>query len=313
MKLIARQDIYLLAVVGLILILRSLRLSRLNQIVARSAAVAAYRLSGDKRRRVEENLVRLLGGGEAAAERQRIVRRVFYETWRELLSWADPDAISPTSAVDVHGLENLRAALAAGHGAILWESNGFGRRTIMKRALRAHGIVLHQVHGPNDLGGFLLREPPSVLARRIIRPYFDKLEKHFVAANVYIPQSNSLAFARTLIGTLDGTSVLCVSGDGEIGRNRIDGEFLSARFSLATGAVSLARLSGAPLLPVFCFEAEGRSCVMIGEPLPAPRGASRASGFELALGQYVKLLDNYVRRYPEQYRNWHLLGEDTRR
>lgn len=311
MKLVARQDVYFLAIAGLIRFLRIFRLRRLNEITARGVALAAYHLSAAKRRRVEENLSRRLGGGRSVAERRRIVRRVFYETWREIFSWADADVIDESaSAVDVQGLEHLREALHAGRGAILWESNGFGRRKVMKRILRAHGIELHQVHGPNDLGGFLLRDPPSVMARRIIRKYFDRCERRFVADSVYIPDSNSLVFAKTLIGKLHGASVLCVSGDGEVGRHRVACEFLSAPLLFATGAVSLARLSGAQLLPVYCFEtAAGRTSVVIGEPLPVSRGTTRNDGFESTLGQYAKRLDDYVRRYPEQYRNWHLLND----
>ena len=180
-RLIAWQDVYFLAVVGLIVILRSLRLRRLNDAVARGAALVAYHFSLSKRRRVEANLSKRLGGGHSVAERQRIVRRTFYETWRELFSWADSDVVDETAAaVDIHGLEHLRTALCAGHGAILWESNGLGRRKVMKRILRSRGIDLHQVHGSKDLGGFLLNDPPSLLVGRLLRKYFDRCEKQFV-------------------------------------------------------------------------------------------------------------------------------------
>jgi hypothetical protein len=49
--------------------------------------------------------------------------------------------------------------------------------------------------------------------------------------------------------------------------------------------------------------------VIIEESLPPLRGTTRDAGFESSLGQYAKLLDDYVRRYPEQYRNWHLLDQ----
>jgi lauroyl/myristoyl acyltransferase len=310
-RLIAWQDVYFLAVVGLILILRSLRLRRLNDAVARGAALVAYHFSVSKRRRVEANLSERLGGSHSVAERQRIVRRTFYETWRELFSWADADVVDETAAaVDVHGLEHLRSALCAGHGAILWESNGLGRRKVMKRILRSRGFELYQVHGSKDLGGFLLADPPSLLVGRLLRKYFDRCEKKFVVDTLYIPHSNSLAFAKTLIGKLQGRTVLCVPGDGQLGRHRVSCEFLSSTSSFATGAVSLARLSNAPLLPVLCVEtAHGGMRVIIEKSLPPLHGITRDAGFESSLGQYAKLLDDYVRRYPEQYRNWHLLDE----
>lgn len=309
-KWIAPQDLYFLAIVALITLLRSVRLHRLNEAAARAAGLVAYHFSLGKRRRAEANLARRLDDGLAVAERQRIVRRVFYETWREFFAWADADVVDESaSGIDMHGVEHLERALEAGHGAILWESNGFGQRKVMKRVLRARGVDLHQVHGPHDLGGFLMRDPDSWWARRILRPYFDRCEKQFVKDNVYISDSNSIAFARTLISRLRGTSAVCVSGDGQLGRHRVSCAFLSGSFSFATGGVSLARLSSAPLLPVFCFEVDGRTRVIIEAPLSASRGISREVVFESALGRYARLLESYVRRYPDQYQNWHLLDD----
>jgi hypothetical protein len=41
---------------------------------------------------------------------------------------------------------------------ILWESNGFGSRVVAKQVLHARGYFLYQVHGENNLGGFLVND-----------------------------------------------------------------------------------------------------------------------------------------------------------
>jgi KDO2-lipid IV(A) lauroyltransferase len=286
----------------------------LNDVAVRAAGLAAYRLSIAKRRRIEANLAQWFGPGQSVAEYQSITRRVFYENWREILSWADREVENATTvaAVEVEGFEHLRRALDAGHGAILWESNGFGRRLLIKRVLSARGVEIHQVHGPTNLGGFLLSENPSLVGRVVARRFFDNCEKELVKDIVYIPHSSSLAFARSLIDRLRGASVVSVSGDGEFGRRRVVCEFLSGVVSFATGAVSLARLSGAPLLPVFCFQArDGRTRLVFEPPIPVPRSESREGGVERSLGQYAKLLESHVRRYPQQYRNWHVLNGEA--
>jgi hypothetical protein len=66
-------------------------------------------------------------------------------------------------------------------------------------------------------------------APRVQPGYFDRCEKRFVTDNVYIADSNSLAFARTLVSGLRGQAVWCVAGDGQLGRHRVSCEFLSGR------------------------------------------------------------------------------------
>ena len=311
-RLIAWQDVYFLAVVGLILILRIFRLRRLNDAVARGAALVAYHFSMSKRRRVEANLSERLGGGHSVAERQRIVRRTFYETWRELFSWADADV------VDESGGRCRRPWPGTPPQRIVcWT----WRHPVGEQRIRpAQGDEENPAFARHRaLPGTRLERSGRISAERF-RPACssdDSFENTSTAVKkssswtlVYIPHSNSLAFAKTLIGKLHGTTVLCVPGDGQLGRHRVSCEFLSSTSSFATGAVSLARLSNAPLLPVFCVEmAHGGMRVIIEKPLPPLQGITRDAGFESSLGQYAKLLDDYVRRYPEQYRNWHLLDQ----
>jgi predicted LPLAT superfamily acyltransferase len=86
--------------------------------------------------------------------------------------------------------------------------------------------------------------------------------------------------------------------------------FLGGIDSFATGMLSLAKISGAQILPIFCFHnAEGKTYVKIETPLQIESHWSRDEVFEKGMGKYVSLLEGYIRKYPEQYRNWHLLGK----
>ncbi len=74
--------------------------------------------------------------------------------------------------------------------------------------------------------------------------------------------------------------------------------------------VSLARLSGAPLLPIFCVqEGDSAGILIIEGPVHIEKDAGREQGLEKSLREYAGLLEGYIRRYPELYRNWHLLDE----
>ena len=74
--------------------------------------------------------------------------------------------------------------------------------------------------------------------------------------------------------------------------------------------VSLAKRSGATLLPMICITGEnGGPRLVIERPIDI-RG-DREQGFENSVLQYVRLLESYIRRYPENYKKWHLLARGS--
>jgi hypothetical protein len=72
--------------------------------------------------------------------------------------------------------------------------------------------------------------------------------------------------------------------------------------------VSLTKLTGAPLLPIFCAETE---CLVIEAPIRVDPTAERDRGLHQALEGYATLLEAYVRRRPELYRGWHAPDVDA--
>jgi len=87
-----------------------------------------------------------------------------------------------------------------------------------------------------------------------IKPYFEKRAKQFVAEIIYLPHSDSLAFARILLSRLQQNAIVCIAGDGKNGRKLLPLKFLGATELFATGMVSLAKASGASIVPMFCLE-----------------------------------------------------------
>jgi lauroyl/myristoyl acyltransferase len=65
---------------------------------------------------------------------------------------------------------------------------------------------------------------------------------------------------------------------------------------------SLSKISGSPIFPLFCFQKEGDEIkLVVGPELHAGK-----DGVEGALASFVGLLEGYIRKYPEQYRNWQI-------
>ena len=204
---------------------------------------------------------------------------------------------------------HLQQALARGKGAILWESNGFSRRVQAKRTLHAHGIPLHQTHGETHLG--VMWSPPGEgtwLRDRLIRPTYERRESAFVAETLIIPLHSGMADGRAYAKRLRQNAILCMAGDGRIARKLYPVAFLGQTVGFAPGAVKLAQLAGAPLLPMFWAPAvDGPPALEIDPPIvPCPAGDADAVVVD-CLQRFANALAARIMRWPEAYRNWHWL------
>jgi len=310
---IAIRDLYHLFVIVLIRLSSWRYSSRLKTLVVGGIAVAAYTLSKRKRQAMERSLSAAFEGRLSPAQRQRIIKTVFRETWGGIFSWMSSGAERRSvEHAELQGVERLRAAIEAGRGVILWESSGFGRRIDARRVLHANGFLIHQVHGPDNLGGFFSEDSPATRVRlSFIKRFFDDCERQFVTDLMYLPRpgSGSLAFGRQLRQRLERNAIICITGDGKFGRKLIPVEMLGVTEFFATGMVTLARASGAAILPLLCVpRTDGNLGVIIESPIVIDRGGSRERALQEGVVQYARLLEGYIRRYPERYRNWHVLG-----
>ena len=306
MKIITLKDFYLLAVVALIKTnwLFSLKV---KTILVNSLAFIAYRLSKIKRRQCEENLALAFGGDLAEARIQTIVKSCFRQIWQETFSIPSPRfrAVLPEK-LDIHGLEHLRAAMNKGNGAILWESSYFGRRLMAKQILHQQGVDVYQVHDENHLGGFgHSRVPTSWIQEHLIRPFFENCELPFVADILYLSDRSSPAFTKKLAERLRQNEIICISADVRRGHKFISVPFLGHVEHFPTGMVSLAKLSGAALLPLFCVqECENTVRLIVGSPIAIDVNGDREHSLEKTILIFTRLLESYIKEYPEQYRNW---------
>jgi lauroyl/myristoyl acyltransferase len=312
MKFIYLKDLYFLSVIAIVRLLGWLSLPGPRKFVVNSLAFAAYNFSKAKRRLIEKNLLKAFAGKLSQDQMRHIVKGVFYETWQEMFFWSLPSTKrAADNGVELRGVEHLHDALRQGRGVILWETNGIGRRLSAKRILSENGFAIHQVHGADALGGFLTDDSSASWVRhRLVKRFFDNCEKQFVTEMISLPKSNSLAFTRILLNRLNQNAVLCVTGDGRVGQKLIPLTFLGRTTLFATGMVTLARISGSSILPMFCIpQRNGTSVVTIEGPIHIESDVDRERALENSLKQYGALLETHIRRDPELYRNWHLLGE----
>ena len=109
---------------------------------------------------------------------------------------------------------------------------------------------------------------------------------------------------------LAANEVVLTAGDGRGGPAGPDCSYrpvrlLGHRVLLPPGPASLARHTGAPLLPVFCVLGTGaRYVVRIHKPIRVPRTADRDADLLCAMEQYVPLFDRYLRAHPDHWSLW---------
>jgi KDO2-lipid IV(A) lauroyltransferase len=307
-KLAAPADAYYASVIALTAAARVCPSRRARARFARLLGGAAYRFSRSKRRTIEAHVDHVLGGLDAS-RRDAIVREVFRTCWQEMLECSAP-RLRPAELAETRfaGREHLDEALARGRGVILWESRGFGARLAAKNLLAVHGYRVHQVHGPNNLGGLLTSDASATWVRRaLVRRYFDSLERRVTAEVLNLPADGTLAFTRRLAALLEQNAIVCITGDGQSGQRLQTVEFLGEEEPISTGMATLAELTGATLLPMFCSDEGTGPELVIEAPIEPDRALPREARVRATMQQFMRRLESWVRERPGQFRNWHLL------
>ncbi len=306
MRLPARPiDLYYSLTVGLMATIRATRSPRLVHLYSRAAGAAAFHLSARKRSRAAAGLD-LAMGRQPAPLMHNLLAQSFVSFWEDLLL---PFAFEQPGSDDrftLDGEVHLANALDRGNGVILWESNSFGRRSVAKQVLASRGYSLVQVHLENHLGG--LRNDGlhrSSLRGSVLHPILEAWEKEFVDEIIYLPRDGSLAYARTLRRRLQENRIVCSAADGNWGEKNMPIPFFGGAFAFSTGMVSLSRLTGAPLIPLFCWcEKEDRYRTTLFPPLVHPPRTEREEATRQTLTEFSKIFESCVRRFPTQFHNW---------
>jgi predicted LPLAT superfamily acyltransferase len=90
-------------------------------------------------------------------------------------------------------------------------------------------------------------------------------------------------------------------------------EFLGIVQPFATGTASLAKISGASLIPIFCFEQEdGTVSLVLEEPIDLRSCGSGVKARVQVVTQYAGLLEAHIHEYPGQFSRWHNLPQPRR-
>ncbi len=99
--------------------------------------------------------------------------------------------------------------------------------------------------------------------------------------------------------------IICSAGDGDWGERLLPIPFLGGIRHFPTGMVSLSRITGAPILPLFAVrEPNGNLEIVLEAPLQIGPGTTRESAPREALAEFAGVLESWISKYPGLYRNW---------
>ncbi len=202
-------------------------------------------------------------------------------------------------ALRLSGREHIEQALAAGKGAILWVYPLAYYTLFAKMALSKTGFP--PVHLSRPGHGF----SDSRFGVRYLNPILTKAEDPYIAERVVVRYGHETKGLRTLIKQLRQNRVLTITGSSE-GRKVLTPPFFDGTLRLATGAPNLALSTGAALLPTMTVREPSGEYVVYVEPAlqPPDDGTSKDNGEAMLAHQFASVLENYVRRYPDQWEKW---------
>jgi KDO2-lipid IV(A) lauroyltransferase len=255
--------------------------------IARAVADLSYPFQGRSRRYVKDNMRHVLGPGASEKEVSRAAREVFRNITRYYADLIRLPRIDPHHLLEqdlnVHGLENLKNALAQGKGVVLVSAH-YGNTELTVQALAAV-----------DIYAYVLTEP---LQPRQLSDLTHRLR----STHGHIYQPVGMSSVKGALRYLRQGKLVAILCDRDIQKT---GQLLPlcgcpARFPV--GAAMLAVRTGAQVVPAFSQRrGPGRNEVWIEPPLSLERTGDEEHDVRAITEKILARFEEYLRRDPGQW------------
>ncbi len=260
-----------------------------------------FRYRAGHRAEIVRNLRQVLGDELSPEDAERLAREFFRLRSGEVIDVMRlrGRARSLGKLVEIRGREHLDAALAGGKGAILCSAH-FGSYNSAFSLLHASGFPL------TSTGRSLSTQDPGMSSaeRRLWEfAYIRRLQRHRQRPGIEFQPGRVQGAVQAAVA-LRANEVVTFSSDApplEADRTRaVEVTFLGRQARLLPGVVTLAQLTGAPVLMVFMHRlADYRHQVLeISAPVPAEGGTATA------FGRCVAAMDAAIRTNPAHWVYW---------
>jgi phosphatidylinositol dimannoside acyltransferase len=260
-----------------------------------------------KRSEMARNLQLVLGNEVSAAAAQQITRDWFRLASCEVVDFKRlrHKARPLRRLVEIRGREHLEAALAAGKGAIICTGH-FGSNSSAFSVLHASGFPV------TTIGRWWYKYDPGISSaeRRMWDLYLRPVRLHRQRPNIE-PWPGRPQVAAQAAAALRANEVVTISIDAppldkDLART-VQVPFLDRQARLLPGAVTLARLTGAPLLMSFMYRAADyrHQVLEISAPVQCPAEEDVATAFARCAAE----VSAAIRRSPAHWVYWASNGD----
>jgi Kdo2-lipid IVA lauroyltransferase/acyltransferase len=268
-----------------------------------------FRSLSGKRCEVLSGLRLVLGEELSQQEAERLAREIFRIRTCEVIDLMRlrGRARSLGKLVEIRGREHLDAALADGKGAILCSAH-FGSYMGAFSLLHAGGIPVTTIgrwwwNYPPDESSAVRRMWDLVYARRVLR--------HRQRPNIE-PWPGRLQVAAQAAAALRGNELVTICSDApplDAERTRaIEVPFLGRQATFLPGVVTLARLTGAPVLMAAAHRCADYRHQVLEISRPVPMEGETATAF----GRCAAAMDAAIMANPAEWDFWYEPGDLAR-
>jgi phosphatidylinositol dimannoside acyltransferase len=261
----------------------------------------SFRSWPEKRGEVARNLRRVLGEELSQQEAERLTRDVFRIRSCEVIDLMRlrGRARSLGKLVEIRGREHLDAALAAGKGAILCSAH-FGSYDCAFSVLHAEGFPV------TSIGRWWWNYPPggSSVERRMWDYVFARrVHRHRQRPNIE-PWPGRLQVAVQAATALRANEVVTICSEAppleaELSRT-IEVPFLGRQARFLPGVVTLARLTGAPVLMISAYRSADYRHQVLEISSPVSMDGETAVAFE----RCADAIGAAIRAHPAEWDFW---------
>lgn len=246
-------------------------------------ATTVFLLSRRQKGRACRHLAQSLGIGQLIA--RQLARRSFQNMGKNLMEFMQLPGMSSETIhqlVTFEGREHIDKALAQGRGAIILTAH-FGNWELLGASILANGYTIRGI----------TRQLRSKRLEAIVSSHREKVGWQGIDRDRSV---------REVLRCLKRNELIAILADVDTRTRGIFVDFFGRPAYTPYSPVALALKTGAAILPTFIIrQPDDSHRAIVESPLRLHRSEAKAEELLVNTQRFTKVIESYIRRYPEQW------------